>query len=164
MNAQILYGCDISQLRLLSVCVCVCTRARAHMIVTEPDCKVLKLEFKHLNEMLVFREPRLQVRGSIRLYVFKLYGNKEINVSTKLFFAFNKDQIQPFEHFFYFLFAINLSRVLFHTHTHTHTPVSYTHLDVYKRQTVCCSVISRSIIWRCLCLVLNYNNDFEPFL
>ena len=22
-----------------------------------------------------------------------------------------------------------------HTHTHTHTPVSYTHLDVYKRQT-----------------------------
>ena len=21
-----------------------------------------------------------------------------------------------------------------HTHTHTHTPVSYTHLDVYKRQ------------------------------
>ena len=25
-------------------------------------------------------------------------------------------------------------RTCTHTHTHTHTPVSYTHLDVYKRQ------------------------------
>ena len=38
------------------------------------------------------------------------------------------------------LFFINLSSVMYafrhatHTHTHTHTPVSYTHLDVYKRQ------------------------------
>ena len=24
-----------------------------------------------------------------------------------------------------------------YTHTHTHTPVSYTHLDVYKRQALC---------------------------
>ena len=29
---------------------------------------------------------------------------------------------------------ILLSPAHTHTHTHTHTPVSYTHLDVYKRQ------------------------------
>ena len=32
--------------------------------------------------------------------------------------------------------SVGLKRMHTHTHTHTHTPVSYTHLDVYKRQQV----------------------------
>ena len=40
-----------------------------------------------------------------------------------------------------------------HTHTHTHTPVSYTHLDVYKRQV---SNDSHLFIW--LYHLLNFIN------
>ena len=37
--------------------------------------------------------------------------------------------------FYYYTGTRNLQITIFHkTHTHTHTPVSYTHLDVYKRQ------------------------------
>ena len=40
------------------------------------------------------------------------------------------------------------ARARTHTHTHTHTPVSYTHLDVYKRQ-----VLYPSSAFRFFCLV-----------
>ena len=39
--------------------------------------------------------------------------------------------LSPFQ---FFIFSV-LSNSATPTHTHTHTPVSYTHLDVYKRQT-----------------------------
>ena len=47
--------------------------------------------------------------------------------------------------FMFLLLSIGLIQILiklhytfYPTHTHIHTPVSYTHLDVYKRQAVRC--------------------------
>ena len=41
---------------------------------------------------------------------------------------------------------------IMHTHTHTHTPVSYTHLDVYKRQTIhIMRIFVRMYIYPMLC-------------
>ena len=58
-----------------------------------------------------------------------------------------------------------------HTHTHTHTPVSYTHLDVYKRQicyltTLKCWIIYKTcvLLQRLLCTASTWiSQDQETF-
>ena len=51
------------------------------------------------------------------------------------------------------------------THTdpraHTHTPVSYTHLDVYKRQVYRTGILIQFCRVRCNLLTYEYDNDID---
>ena len=64
--------------------------------------------------------------------IILLPGNKNkviLIIKYKYFFS-----VMYCLRFHFIIMTTAMKRQGRHTHTHTHTPVSYTHLDVYKRQ------------------------------
>ena len=72
---------------------------------------------------------------------FEMYSLTLFNLvskQTELMFIINywKSNTNNYSDSYLLHISDNQVHKRMHTHTHTHTPVSYTHLDVYKRQVI----------------------------